>query len=54
MGAITTKNVVTLASKQHSGAQTEFKSKLCAKIQCAVTAKKGVPSERKEIQLEFP
>ena len=50
----TTKNVVSLSSKQHSVAQTKSKSKICAKLQCTVTAKKGVPPEREEIQLELP
>ena len=43
-----------LASKQHSGAQTKSRSKLLEKIKCTVTANKGVPPERKELQPQLP
>ena len=43
-----------LTSKQHSGAQTKSRSKLLEKLQYAVTANKGVPPERGELQPELP
>ena len=43
-----------LASKQNSGAQTKYTSKLLEKLQCTVTANKGVPPEREELQPELP
>ena len=48
------KNAVLLASKRHSGAQSKFRFKILAKLQCAVTVNKGVPPEREELQPELP
>jgi len=43
---ITTKNGLLLASKQHSGTWTTTRSKLLAKLDCAVTANKGLHSRK--------
>jgi len=48
------KNVVLLASKKNSGAETESRSKLLAKLQHTVIVNKGVPPEMEELQTELP
>lgn len=48
------KKVVLLASKRQIGAQAKSRSKLLAKVLCAVTANKRVPAETEEFQTELP